>query len=71
MRIAVLARDGDASTRRRKSVRHAAASMSGNRNAGRPKRKKSASAIHAPIGPMRLLTAVEPLANEKPGSSGL
>src|SRR5882672_9973338 len=72
MRTRVLAREAAACAfMRRCRPQQAAPSTSGNRNAGRPKRKNSTSASHAPITPMRLCTGAELPVKENPGSSGL
>ena len=71
MRTRVLARETPCVFMRRCRPQHAAASTSGNRNAGRPKRKNSTSASHAPITPIRLRTGAELPVKENPGSSGL
>ena len=70
-RTSVLAREVGSAFSRRCSPTHTAPSTSGNRNAGRPNRKNSTSASHAPMSPMRLWMAEELPVKEKPGSSGL
>ena len=71
MRTSVLARELASDWMRRCRPQAASASMSGNRNAGRPKRKNSTSASHAPTTPMRLCTGAALPVKENPGSSGL
>ena len=71
MRTAVLARELLSARMRRCMPQQDSPSISGNRNAGRPKRKKSTSASQAPITPMRLWTGAALPVKEKPGSSGL
>ncbi len=71
IRTAVFMREPCSPRPRRWSIQPHAPSITGNRNAGRPKMKNRTSASHAPIGPIRLWTTVELPVNEKPGSSGL
>ena len=65
------ARDGLAADAPLHGVQQASPSITGKRNAGRPKRKNSTSASQAPTTPMRLWTGPGPPVTEKPGSSGL
>ena len=71
MRTSALAREALTACSRRCRPQQAAASTSGKRNAGRPKRKKSTSASQAPMTPMRLCTPEALPVKENPGSSGL
>jgi len=67
-----LAREAGAGVFMRRCIpKAAAASTAGSRYAGRPKRKNSTSASHAPTTPMRLWIAAAVPVKEKPGSSGL
>ena len=71
-RTRALAREAGAGVFMRRCIpKAAAASTAGNRYAGRPKRKNSTSASHAPTTPMRLWIAAAVPVKEKPGSSGL
>ena len=57
--------------RLRNSVQHDTPSITGNRNAGRPNRKNSTSAIQAPDRPDAVVDRPGSPVKEKPGSSGL